>query len=216
MPRTVRLPAAWWIVLVEITVSPVRMRGLKREPVPETRTSAGRKVWTKSAVTIAPLVTPTPVTAVMTRRPRSRPVTKGKPASRPERRFWSWVWIRRISEGIALRISVSAGVDLSMAGGRAKGLPCRDDFARRKKPRLPLEATRVHWPALMIEVENLTRVFRTYKKQPGFWGGVKGLVKRDFEETRAADNVSFSIKEGELVGFLGPNGAGKTTTLKML
>jgi len=68
----------------------------------------------------------------------------------------------------------------------------------------------------MIEVENLTRVFRTYKKQPGFWGGVKGLVKREFEETRAADSVSFSIKEGELVGFLGPNGAGKTTTLKML
>jgi ABC-2 type transport system ATP-binding protein len=68
----------------------------------------------------------------------------------------------------------------------------------------------------MIEVENLTRVFRTYKKQPGFWGGVKGLIKRDFEETRAADNISFSIKEGELVGFLGPNGAGKTTTLKML
>jgi ABC-2 type transport system ATP-binding protein len=68
----------------------------------------------------------------------------------------------------------------------------------------------------MIEVENLTRVFRTYKKKPGFWGGVKGLFKRDFEETRAADNVSFSIREGEFVGFLGPNGAGKTTTLKML
>ena len=68
----------------------------------------------------------------------------------------------------------------------------------------------------MIEVENLTRIFRTYKKQPGFWGGVKGLFKREFEETRAADNISFTIKEGELVGFLGPNGAGKTTTLKML
>lgn len=68
----------------------------------------------------------------------------------------------------------------------------------------------------MIEVENLTRVFRTYKKQPGFWGGVKGLFRRDFEETRAADGVSFSIAEGEFVGFLGPNGAGKTTTLKML
>jgi ABC-2 type transport system ATP-binding protein len=68
----------------------------------------------------------------------------------------------------------------------------------------------------MIEVENLTRIFRTYKKQPGFWGGVKGLFRREFEETAAAKDISFSIKEGEFVGFLGPNGAGKTTTLKML
>ncbi len=68
----------------------------------------------------------------------------------------------------------------------------------------------------MIEVSQLTRVFRTYKKQPGFWGGVRGLFHREFEETRAADDISFSIAEGEFVGFLGPNGAGKTTTLKML
>jgi len=68
----------------------------------------------------------------------------------------------------------------------------------------------------MIEVRNLTRVFRTYQKRPGFWGGVRGLFKREFAETRAADDVSFDIAEGEFVGFLGPNGAGKTTTLKML
>src|ERR1017187_743507 len=68
----------------------------------------------------------------------------------------------------------------------------------------------------MIEVEHLTRVFRTYKKQPGFWGGVKGLFSRTYDETAAAKDVSFSIAEGEFVGFLGPNGAGKTTTLKML
>lgn len=68
----------------------------------------------------------------------------------------------------------------------------------------------------MIEVEQLTRVFRTYKKLPGFWGGVKGLFRREFEETAAAKDVTFSIGEGEFVGFLGPNGAGKTTTLKML
>ena len=68
----------------------------------------------------------------------------------------------------------------------------------------------------MIEVRQLTRVFRTYKKQPGFWGGVKGLFKREFEETAAAKDISFDIAEGEFVGFLGPNGAGKTTTLKML
>ena len=68
----------------------------------------------------------------------------------------------------------------------------------------------------MIDVSHLTRVFRTYKKQPGFWGGVRGLFHREFEETRAADDISFAIAEGEFVGFLGPNGAGKTTTLKML
>jgi ABC-2 type transport system ATP-binding protein len=68
----------------------------------------------------------------------------------------------------------------------------------------------------MIEVEHLTRIFRTYKKLPGFWGGVKGLFNRKYEETAAAKDVSFSIAEGEFVGFLGPNGAGKTTTLKML
>jgi ABC-2 type transport system ATP-binding protein len=68
----------------------------------------------------------------------------------------------------------------------------------------------------MIEVSHLTRVFRTYKKVPGFWGGVKGLFKREFEETAAAKDISFTIAEGEFVGFLGPNGAGKTTTLKML
>lgn len=68
----------------------------------------------------------------------------------------------------------------------------------------------------MIEVSNLTRVFRTYKKVPGFWGGVKGLFRREFEETSAAKDISFQIAEGEFVGFLGPNGAGKTTTLKML
>jgi ABC-2 type transport system ATP-binding protein len=68
----------------------------------------------------------------------------------------------------------------------------------------------------MIEVEHLTRIFRTYKKQPGFWGGVKGLVRREFVDTAAASDISFSIREGEFVGFLGPNGAGKTTTLKML
>src|SRR5271169_1459902 len=68
----------------------------------------------------------------------------------------------------------------------------------------------------MIEVQHLTRVFRTYKKQPGFWGGVKGLITRTYDETAAANDVTFSIAEGEFVGFLGPNGAGKTTTLKML
>lgn len=67
-----------------------------------------------------------------------------------------------------------------------------------------------------IEARDLTKVYRTYRKERGLWGSVKGLVKRRYDETRAADNVSFQIEEGEFVGFLGPNGAGKTTVLKML
>jgi ABC-2 type transport system ATP-binding protein len=68
----------------------------------------------------------------------------------------------------------------------------------------------------VIEVSGLTKTFRTYKKQPGFSGAVKGLFRRRYEQLVAVDDVSFKIEPGELVGFLGPNGAGKTTTLKML
>lgn len=67
-----------------------------------------------------------------------------------------------------------------------------------------------------IESSGLTKVYRTYRKERGLWGSIKGLVKRRHDETRAADDVSFQIEQGEFVGFLGPNGAGKTTVLKML
>jgi ABC-2 type transport system ATP-binding protein len=68
----------------------------------------------------------------------------------------------------------------------------------------------------VIEVQGLTKSFRTAKREPGLSGALRGLFSRKYETVTAVSNVGFKIEEGEFVGFLGPNGAGKTTTLKML
>ena len=70
--------------------------------------------------------------------------------------------------------------------------------------------------ASTIVARQLTKVFRTYNKKEGLLGAIKGLVSRQYQSTYAANQVSFSIAEGELVGFLGPNGAGKTTTFSLV
>lgn len=68
----------------------------------------------------------------------------------------------------------------------------------------------------MIHVENLTKEFKTYKKQPGFAGTFKGLFSREAEIKKAVDSINFDIEEGEMVGYIGANGAGKSTTIKMM
>ncbi|OGK42061.1 hypothetical protein A3A74_00265 [Candidatus Roizmanbacteria bacterium RIFCSPLOWO2_01_FULL_35_13] len=67
-----------------------------------------------------------------------------------------------------------------------------------------------------IVVKNLSKYFRVYKKEPGIAGSLKSLFHRKHYDSKAVDNISFEIEEGELIGFIGPNGAGKTTTLKCL
>ena len=44
---------------------------------------------------------------------------------------------------------------------------------------------------------------------------IKNLAKR-YRDIIAVDDISFTVKKGEIVGFLGPNGAGKTTTMKII
>ncbi|HOG20599.1 MAG TPA: ATP-binding cassette domain-containing protein, partial [Salinivirgaceae bacterium] len=44
---------------------------------------------------------------------------------------------------------------------------------------------------------------------------VKNLTKT-YGQQKAVDNISFHLKQGEILGFLGPNGAGKTTTMKAI
>jgi ABC-2 type transport system ATP-binding protein len=68
----------------------------------------------------------------------------------------------------------------------------------------------------IIEVKNLKKYFSVAQKKEGFKASLGSLFHREYKEVKAVDDISFEIKEGEMVGFLGPNGAGKTTTLKML
>ena len=60
----------------------------------------------------------------------------------------------------------------------------------------------------MIEVELLTKRFVTWRK--------RGVLRRERQEVRAVDEVTFSIERGTVCGYIGPNGAGKSTTVKML
>ncbi len=68
----------------------------------------------------------------------------------------------------------------------------------------------------IIEVTNLTKEFKTYNVKNGFWGAIASAITRKAAYTKAIDNINFSIKPGEFVGYVGENGAGKSTTIKIL
>jgi len=67
-----------------------------------------------------------------------------------------------------------------------------------------------------VVVKDLTKKFKTLNRREGLSGAFKDLFSRDYKTTTAVDGISFSLNEGEIVGFVGPNGAGKSTTIKML
>ncbi|GAA1978097.1 ABC transporter ATP-binding protein [Kitasatospora viridis] len=60
----------------------------------------------------------------------------------------------------------------------------------------------------LIELDRVTRSF-TVRTKAGRW-------RRERRQVRAVDDLSFTVRAGECVGYLGPNGAGKSTTIKML
>ena len=68
----------------------------------------------------------------------------------------------------------------------------------------------------IIDVKNLSKSFNISYKEPGLKGTIKHFFARQTKSLKVIKNISFEIKEGEIVGFLGANGAGKTTILKML
>jgi ABC-2 type transport system ATP-binding protein len=67
-----------------------------------------------------------------------------------------------------------------------------------------------------IEVEKLRKEFKSYSSRSGLMGAFRDLFTRNYKIIRAVNDISFTVKQGEMVGYIGENGAGKSTTIKML
>lgn len=68
----------------------------------------------------------------------------------------------------------------------------------------------------MITMENVCKSYRIAKRNAGLKEACKALFRREYEEIHALQDVSFTIQDGEMVGYIGPNGAGKSSTIKIL
>lgn len=68
----------------------------------------------------------------------------------------------------------------------------------------------------MIEMNDICKSFRVSRRGAGMSAAVKALFRREYEEVRALEHVSFQVGNGEMVGYIGPNGAGKSTTIKVM
>lgn len=67
-----------------------------------------------------------------------------------------------------------------------------------------------------IEVKHINKTFKVAERKSGLKSAIKSFFKRDYRYIKAIEDISFSIKKGEIVGYIGPNGAGKSTTIKIL
>ncbi len=68
----------------------------------------------------------------------------------------------------------------------------------------------------MITMEHVCKSYKIAKRNAGFGEAVKALFHRDYEVIHALNDVSFTIRDGEMIGYIGPNGAGKSSTIKIL
>lgn len=68
----------------------------------------------------------------------------------------------------------------------------------------------------MIEFNDICKNYRVTRREPGIGNAVKSLFKREYYTINAINHISFTINDGEMVGYIGPNGAGKSSTIKIL
>ncbi|TLS35693.1 ABC transporter ATP-binding protein [Pseudalkalibacillus caeni] len=67
-----------------------------------------------------------------------------------------------------------------------------------------------------IEVKELRKEFKSYSSRSGLKGAFRDLFTRNYKVIPAVEDISFTVRQGEMVGYIGENGAGKSTTIKML
>ena len=58
----------------------------------------------------------------------------------------------------------------------------------------------------MITMKNICKTYRTARRNAGFGEALLSFFHRDYDTVTALDNVSFTIEDGETVGYIGPNG----------
>jgi len=68
----------------------------------------------------------------------------------------------------------------------------------------------------MIFMQDVKKSYQVSKRNAGMKEACKSLFHREYETISALKGISFSIQEGEMVGYIGPNGAGKSSTIKIL
>jgi len=69
---------------------------------------------------------------------------------------------------------------------------------------------------VLIRGKNICKEFQLTEKDPGLLAAIKGLIIRRKLKRVALNNVSLSVRSGEIIGLIGANGAGKTTLVKIL